>query len=320
MPALDAKAVVESYLRGEGVKPMLIRLRQEGFRVSQSSIYSIIDAAGCRRTRSDAAELRPRRYTVRGDYFNDICDEHRAYWLGFIHADGCICTRRKSMHLKVVLGRADASHLEKLRLALGSMAPVKTVPGSGYSAGSHCVSFESHSTELCRGLLNFGMSRRGLQRLAPKIPNRLVRHYLRGLFDGDGGFIFQPLGGTKDCTLSNWGLNVCGSLSCVEMFAAYARQVTNTKAVVVPHRSGIYYFRVNGIRITHRLARGLYSNCSVALDRKLAAYNKLCQEVRHRRRSPAAQMSATVSFRCTPKFAYATSGPRSSGPAARRHS
>jgi hypothetical protein len=39
----------------------------------------------------DAVRLgRPRKYTLDEMYFDEITDEHRAYWLGFITADGGI--------------------------------------------------------------------------------------------------------------------------------------------------------------------------------------------------------------------------------------
>ncbi|HVG44469.1 MAG TPA: hypothetical protein VM890_07045, partial [Longimicrobium sp.] len=50
----------------------------------------------------------------RVDYFDEISDESRAYWLGFLYAECCLLQSRKQVF--VLLAQRDRAHLEKLAL------------------------------------------------------------------------------------------------------------------------------------------------------------------------------------------------------------
>src|SRR5581483_4155416 len=65
-------------------------------------------------------------YTFDDQFFNVIDTETKAYWLGFITADGCVRTDHYNHQLKVKLKDSDASHLEKLKAALAADHPVKS--------------------------------------------------------------------------------------------------------------------------------------------------------------------------------------------------
>ena len=59
------------------------------------------------------------------DYFDQIDTPEKAYWLGFISADGCIVTTAQhpeGSHLAIQLGARDKDHLVKLKAALGATA------------------------------------------------------------------------------------------------------------------------------------------------------------------------------------------------------
>ena len=65
------------------------------------------------------------------DYFERIDTPEKAYWLGFISADGCIIATAKypeGSHLAVQLAVRDKGHLVKLKAALGAHAGVSRGP------------------------------------------------------------------------------------------------------------------------------------------------------------------------------------------------
>ena len=59
---------------------------------------------------------RKRTHIHKGDYdiFEDIDTPEKAYWLGFIAADGCISIRKNNATIKIALARKDKGHLEKI--------------------------------------------------------------------------------------------------------------------------------------------------------------------------------------------------------------
>ena len=61
------------------------------------------------------------------DYFERIDTQEKAYWLGFISADGCVVATPQypeGSHLSCPARRRDKGHLVKLKAALGATAGV----------------------------------------------------------------------------------------------------------------------------------------------------------------------------------------------------
>jgi hypothetical protein len=94
-------------------------------------------------------------------------------------------------------------------------------------------------------------------------------HYWRGLFDGDGGFCKSA---------GNYFAKICGTEACVDAFAAWGRLICGSQAKVVQVRPGVpcWQWQVAGVGMTQLLARALYENAPVALDRKLLLAQELC--------------------------------------------
>ena len=70
------------------------------------------------------------KYYYNKDFFNKIDTEEKAYWLGFLYADGCIVTRSKCkkvtpMSLELVLSSIDINHLYKFLNSLESNIEIK---------------------------------------------------------------------------------------------------------------------------------------------------------------------------------------------------
>ena len=57
-----------------------------------------------------------RKYALNEAFFEIIDSEEKAYWLGFIAADGCVYRRTLSINLNI----KDKAHLEKLIAILNS--------------------------------------------------------------------------------------------------------------------------------------------------------------------------------------------------------
>lgn len=131
----------------------------------------------------------PRRwyspYTLeQPDYFETIDIEPKAYWLGFITADGCITGNGN--RLQIALQRLDRKHLEQFRLAVGADNPIHdTLQKQKYPTSKISIS----SKQLVDGLRRQGLTERKSLRLVwPSLDRKVLHHYMRGVVDGDGGF------------------------------------------------------------------------------------------------------------------------------------
>jgi intein-encoded DNA endonuclease-like protein len=137
--------------------------------------------------------------TKNQDYFESISDESRAYWLGFLYADGSISKenrRQKSISVELKIG--DKSHLEKFAFIFDKKCDLFTHKRKSiYNKYGHkCKKY----TKSCRCYIT---SKKMWQDLYDKcffprktyidsdaifdcIPENLKRHFIRGFFDGDG--------------------------------------------------------------------------------------------------------------------------------------
>lgn len=59
-----------------------------------------------------------KKYNYNTTYFEKIDSPEKAYWLGFLYADGCVRKNGKSLILEITLSKTDKLQLEKLRNVL----------------------------------------------------------------------------------------------------------------------------------------------------------------------------------------------------------
>ena len=204
-------------------------------------------------------------YKLDEKYFENIDTEEKAYWLGFIAADGCVqngCGRKK---LSIELSRKDESHLYKLKNALKYEGPIYKKSRIQFNK----MMFSSHlaiaSMELVRHLISHGITERKSNILkAPNIDRKLIRHWIRGLFDGDGsvslckdGNIRGQFFGTKD-VIQFVGKNIPG-----------------TDTVTKKSDSEGYYHSFGGNKLSKRIYNYLYKNATIFLDRKKIVFKQI---------------------------------------------
>lgn len=225
------------------------------------------------------------RYRLDETFFDAIDTEAKAYWLGFITADGSVHAgpagangwQRHQLYVK--LKASDAGHLEKLRSALDAEAPVRPVPQatSGNPAADICF----NSRHLVESLIALGVTPRKSLTVKPwSGPASLMRHYWRGAFDGDGTIVKHP-GLERD----KWHLRFLGSEAAVEAFRLWSAGVCGTAAKKYP-KGNIWSFTMGGLASPQAVARELYDGATVYLDRKHdLAHRLMAAPIRHR--SPA---------------------------------
>lgn len=132
------------------------------------------------------------KYTYNKDYFSKIDTSEKAYWLGFLYADGCITRFYKgdelrSMSLEITLQSQDREHLEKFKDSLNANVPIqdRTIAGK-YKANRLVI----NNTKLCNDLIKLGCTpQKSLTLTFPteeQLKNEYISHFIRGYFDGDG--------------------------------------------------------------------------------------------------------------------------------------
>ena len=118
------------------------------------------------------------------NYFENIDTEKKAYFLGFLMADGCVYERKKSQPcMSFQLKSSDKYILEELKKELDTDNTIDYYAPKDHSSLRIC------STKIVNDLFKYGIVYRktGYEKF-PKdlIPENLINHFVRGFFDGDG--------------------------------------------------------------------------------------------------------------------------------------
>jgi hypothetical protein len=116
------------------------------------------------------------------DYFHTIDTDEKAYWLGFIAADGAIFCSGRQYSVTLDLQQRDLHWLKRFR---DTIAPGATITKHGDRSFSASIG----SQEMVRDLMALGIGPRKSNTLEwPGIPEAFVIPFLLGYFDGDGSF------------------------------------------------------------------------------------------------------------------------------------
>jgi hypothetical protein len=129
------------------------------------------------------------KFEINSNIFNIINTEKKAYWLGFIYADGCVYTDQKN-HLRFEIGlqKSDKSHLSKLKKFLKSKHKIRI------KESSQSCQFGFTDKQICKDLIKLGcVQRKSLILTFPiktQVPKNLISHFIRGYVDGDGSIYY----------------------------------------------------------------------------------------------------------------------------------
>lgn len=218
------------------------------------------------------------KYIYNKDYFSEIDTQDKAYWLGFLYADGCICQvykneKLKSMSLEVSLCYEDRNHLQKFLDCLESNVPIhdRIVHLNGKDYKSCRVNISC--TKMCYDLINLGCTSRKTFTLSfptyDIVPKEYMRDFLRGYFDGDGCISITDMCNKKHIVVTLSGMS--DMLHSISDFLLQENIIRTKPTYQKDSRSKASSMFFHGKDTNKELLDYLYKNSNVYLDRK---YNK----------------------------------------------
>ncbi len=197
-------------------------------------------------------------------YFDQIDTPDKAYWLGFIGADGCV-TGNKYLRLQIKLARKDRQHLVLLHKALKARRPIRDHEEVSLGKLRQYSTLAVYSPRLAEALLRHGITRRKTRTLQPwDGPANLMPHYWRGMVDGDGSVTINGNG--------VW-ISFVGSEAVVRGLLAWAHEVCGTNATArqgTAGNRGYWVTQIGGTVMVRDVLWALYDDAPVALARKKA--------------------------------------------------
>ena len=182
-----------------------------------------------------------------------------AYWIGFLLADGCVTAPKRGQNMITVgLKTSDAAHLEKFKKFLKADYPVRLY--------DQVAMFRFPSNYVVNALSEYGVVPR--KSLVADVSQDLInnRDFWRGMIDGDGCLSTnQYRNNPKYCRVT-----ITGSRLVCENFVSFVNYNFNyVMSVRKYNHANCYATVVTKDSVSRSLAKLLYNNAIVSLDRKL---------------------------------------------------
>ena len=198
------------------------------------------------------------------DYFETIDTEDKAYWLGFIYADGNINKAKNT--LTINLQGRDSNHLAMLNKCIEGNFAVKIFDAKKNEQTYPMCQILVYSTKMANDLIEKGVIPHKTDKITfPALPQHLIRHFIRGYFDGDGSICERKhKKGLSDlaCSFS------CGNKSFLESLRTVLFQNGIKSYLVKDKRGEKFSLSLAGLQNSDIFLHYIYDGANIYLNRK----------------------------------------------------
>lgn len=197
------------------------------------------------------------------DYFKSIDTANKAYFLGFIMADGNIYKYKDNdrYQFSIKIKNTDKDILLKLAADL-NFNPEKIIERTEERNGTitKCAEIKIYNKTFCKSLIDLGVvpKKTGKEIMPKQIPQDFKKDFVRGFIDGDGWI-------GKD----NAQIGICStSTSIIDDINNYFLEALKFKLHVYNRKDGVTVAKIfNRKKVYHALKHFYYEGCT-SLDRK----------------------------------------------------
>lgn len=189
---------------------------------------------------------------VEESYFKSIDTEDKAYFLGLMYADGSVSKNAFYLKLK------DQDIIQEFKKYLKTEVDVKII--------NNQYSLTICRQSMCNDLINQGCYINKTRTIRfPLLDEKLIRHFIRGFYDGDGSLI---LNANRSHNCLNF---TSGSLEFLQQLQDVLKDISITNGGISKERNHeVWHLRYGGKQV-HIILDWLYNSSNLYLKRK---YNK----------------------------------------------
>lgn len=218
-----------------------------------------------------------RKYFHDIDFFEKIDTEEKAYWLGFMFADGFIMdnsNRYGEDHFGLSVAADSADVIEKFKSSLQATNPI-TYDHGGNRYGKqtlHRLILTSQKT--VDDLINKGCVKKKTLILEPPkfVPDELLHHFLRGFFDGDGSLIRAA---KKKSTYVGFEVD----FTTTKAMAEWIQNILGYGSISKERRRKYtWYWKISGNQQVIKFYHYLYDDATIWMDRKYKKFQELLEK------------------------------------------
>lgn len=249
LPENEIKDIISLYIN----EKISTRKLAKRFNTTQHVIMKIL--------RKHSIIARKRKYKLNESYFDRIDTPDKAYFLGWMYADGC--NRPEKMRSFLTVRYTDIKILDLFKKYLDS--DIKIV----YDRNNTVLIISSK--KICLSLINQGcIPRKSLILEWPKlVPDNLISHFVRGYFDGDGWLSNKKYKGKK---FNHIQFGIISSDSFIESLQEFCLSKLNIDFSIIKCGKNKVLYSGNKKKI-EQFFDWMYLDCGdMILDRKYEIY------------------------------------------------
>lgn len=218
---------------------------------------------------------------VRHKFFSNIKTELQAYLLGFYAADGNIQYERAKFRITLNIVDADSVNLFRDILCptaktsiIGEKQMINTRNNKEYTI-KPSYSLEICSRKICNDLTNYGMGEQKTYKNLeiPKMPENLIKHFIRGYFDGDGcitGWLAKDSGRIR----FRRSFDICGKTNSILIeFINFFKSNDIKINLNYLKRDDMYRIKTSSKKELIKIFHLLYDDANYYMSRKYEKFN-----------------------------------------------
>ena len=192
--------------------------------------------------------------------FEKIDTEEKAYWLGFLYADGSVGSKEDKIELG--LAEKDLKHIEKFKTFMNINNKIS------YREKTKSYRMSFRSAQCKQDLINKGcVPKKSLILNFPnenQVPKYLIRHFIRGYFDGDGWFT-----NTEKC----FQVGIIGTENFINGFLDSIENIDKKNKIFDVHREdGAKRYVFGAYDDVLNFLNWIYKDSNIYLERKYNSY------------------------------------------------
>ena len=213
---------------------------------------------------------RTSKYKYQQDIFEIIDTAEKAYWLGFLAADGCNYQREHNASIILNVHKKDVEHLEKFKQFCHTDAEIKSYVGyEGFSNQTPMCKITLNSKKISNDLIDKGiLPNKSLILQPPHILEEFYKPFILGYFDGDGSI-------SKSSQYNNYSISIQGTKEILTWICEVLDWDAKLEKRNINSNNNSYYIRCGGTNKPYQILNQLYNSCEIHLDRKFNIYKTL---------------------------------------------
>jgi len=210
-----------------------------------------------------------RKHLVNENYFDNIDTEEKAYFMGFLYADGNVNSNSNSIVLKL-------KQTDRAILSLFSYA-ILNKESLYQSENNYLVKFSSHHVKQQLIALGCVPNKSLILQWPDWLKSDLQCHFIRGYFDGDGSICRHH---------DDFAFSIVGTNNFCQVLKKIIFDATNINGKIVAQKETLQrgnhitkIFECGGNRKILKLMTWMYHDATIYLERKHDIYLQLANRI-----------------------------------------